>query len=158
MRMMIPAHEPVPDGKRFKADSMRIAIFALFACGVYGGGIAAVVWAAYVTMNAMRSSDSLPVLPWVAAFVFVVSGMLTVVYGFFFRPRECRISENQVGLVFWDGTGKVMDRRKLDSVEVSRSRIVLRGEGKRLVVGSMFADWKILRAQLAAWKTPPAGG
>lgn len=151
---MIPAHEPVPDGKRFKADTMRIALFGLFACGVYGGGIATVVWAAYVTNTAMRDTGSMPVLPWVAAFIMVISGMLTVVYGFFFRPRECRISENEVGLVFWDGRGKVMDRRKLDSVEVGASRIVLRGGGKRLVVGSMFADWKTLRTQLAAWKTP----
>jgi hypothetical protein len=151
MGMMIPSHEPVPDGRRFGADPLRIALFAMFACGVYGGGIAAVVWAAFLTMSSMRAGTGLPVLPWALAFVLVVSGMLAVIYGFFFRPRECRFDGSRIGLVYWDGNGKVMEKGAVESMEMGASRIVLRGGGKKLVVGSMFSDWKSLRGELAAW-------
>jgi len=156
--MMIPIHEPVPDGRRFGPDPLRIAIFALFACGVYGSGIGAEVWAGYLTMTSMRAGAGLPVLPWVLAFVLVVSGMLAVIYGFFFRPRECRLDGDRVGLVYWDGTGKVMDRSAVESMDLGTFRIILRGGGKKLVVGSMFSDWKSLRGELAAWDTKASRG
>jgi hypothetical protein len=145
--------EPVADGRRFKADPLRIAVFAIFACGIYGGGIVTVVAAAHSTVVAVHAGRSIPVLPWIAAFILVVSGMLSVIYGFFFRPRECRLNGNQVAIVFWDGNGKVMDRKQVESVRVGFSRIVLKGGGKRLVVGRMYSDWKTLREELGAWGT-----
>ncbi len=145
--------EPVAEGTRYKADTTRIAVLAIFACGVYGSGIFAVVYAAYLTVNAFHAAHSMPILPWVAAFILIVSGMLSVVYGFFFRPREARVSKNQIALVFWDGNGKVMDRSQVESIEVSSSRIVIKGGGKRLVVGKMFSEWKKLSGELAAWRS-----
>jgi hypothetical protein len=144
--------EPVAEGKRFKADTTRIAVFAVFACGVYGSGILMVMYAAYLTIKAVHAGQGAPVLPWAAAFVLVVSGMLAVIYGFFFRPREARLSENQVAVVFWDGNGKVMDRSQVESMDVGRSRIVLKGAGKRLVVDRMYSGWDALRGELAAWR------
>lgn len=148
--------EPVADGKRFKADPLRIAVFGLFASGVYGSGILAVIFAAHSTIKAVHNAQNVSVLPWIAAFVLVVSGMLSVIYGFFFRPRECRLSGNQVAVVYWDGNGKVMDRKQVESVHVGRSRIVLTGGGKRVVVGRIYSDWKQLKAELGAWKVKPA--
>jgi hypothetical protein len=148
--------EPVAHGKRFKADPLRIAVMAVIACGVYGSGIASVFWAAYTAINAVHANQSIPVLPWTVAFVLVVSGMLLVIYGFFFRPREARLSEDQVALVFWDGNGKVMDRKKVESMVVGRSRIVLKGGGKRMVVDKMFSDWPALKGELGGWNQRPA--
>lgn len=148
--------EPVAHGKRFKADPLRIAVMAVFACGIYGSGIAAVFWASYSTINAFHAQQGVPVFPWMVAFVLVVSGMLLVIYGFFFRPREARLSENQVAVVYWDGNGKVMDRKNVESMRVGRSRIVLKGGGKRLVVDSMFSDWPALKRELGGWKQKPA--
>ncbi|HKP98024.1 MAG TPA: hypothetical protein VJ385_19990 [Fibrobacteria bacterium] len=148
--------EPVADGKRFKADPLRIAVFAVLACGVYGAGILAVMFAAFSTVKAVHASQGIPVLPWAAAFVLVVSGMLSVIYGFFFRPRECRLSGEQVAIVYWDGNGKVMSRNQLESITVGRSRIVLVGGGKRLVVGRIYSGWKQLSGELGAWKAHAA--
>lgn len=144
--------EPVAQGKRFKADTTRIAVFAFFACGIYGGGILTVMYAAFLTIKAAHAGQGTPLLPWVASFVLVVSGMMAVIYGFFFRPREARLSENQVAVVLWDGNGKVMDRSQVESMDVGRSRIVLKGAGKRLVVDRMYSGWDDLRAELSAWR------
>lgn len=144
--------EPVAEGKRFKADTTRIAVFAVFACGIYGGGILTVMYAAFLTIKAAHAGQSTPFLPWAAAFVLVVSGMMAVIYGFFFRPREARLSESQVAVVFWDGNGKVMDRSQVESMDVGRSRIVLKGAGKRLVVDRMYSGWDALRGELSAWR------
>jgi hypothetical protein len=146
------AEEPVADGRRFKADPKRIFILAIMACGVYGAGILAVMTAAYQTVKAVHASLPVPVFPWVVAFVLVVSGMLSVIYGFFFRPRECRLNESQVAVVFWDGNGKWIDRKQVETLDVGRSRIVLSGGGKRVVVNRIFSDWKTIRGQLSAWK------
>ena len=147
--------EPVFEGRRFPADTLRIAVFGVFACGVYGAGFGMVVYAAFLSVRAVHAGQSAPVLPWAAAFVLVVSGMLAVIYGFFFRPREARLSERQVALVFWDGNGKVMDRDQVETVEVRPSRIVLKGGGKRIVVNKMFSDWKRLSGELGAWRGKP---
>jgi hypothetical protein len=143
--------EPVADGKRYKASPIRIAILGLLACGIYGAGIGMVVWAAYLTNKAFHGEGTVPFLPWAAAFVLMVSGMLSVIYGFFFRPREVRLNESQVALVYWDGNGKVMDRAQVESMQVTGSRVVLRGGGRKLVIGPMFSDWKKLRGELGAW-------
>jgi hypothetical protein len=145
------SEEPVADGKRFKADSLRITVLAVAACGVYGAGILTVMLAAYFTVKAAHASAPVPVLPWVAAFVLVVSGMLSIIYGFFFRPRELRLSEDQVALVYWDGNGKKMHRNQVETVRAGSARIVLRGGGKTLVVGRIFRDWDRIRAELGAW-------
>jgi hypothetical protein len=144
--------EPVSDGKRFKADTTRIAVFAIFACGIYGSGIIMVMYAAFLSVRAVHAGQGLPVLPWVASFVLVVSGMLSVIYGFFFRPREARVSGTQVALVYWDGNGKVMDRAQVESLEVGASRVVLKGGGKRLVVSRMFSGFDSIRSELSAWR------
>ncbi|MEO7424851.1 MAG: hypothetical protein ABI036_06670 [Fibrobacteria bacterium] len=143
--------EPVADGKRFKADPTRMAVFALFACGVYGAGILTVVLAAFASIKAVHAGLPLPVLPWVAAFILVVGGMLSVIYGFFFRPRECRLSGGEVAVVYWDGNGKTMERRQVESVAVERSRIVLHGGGKTLIIRRIYSDWRALSEGLAAW-------
>jgi hypothetical protein len=148
--------EPVADGKRFKADPLRIAIFAFMACGIYGGGILMVMYAAFATVKAVHAAQSIPVLPWVAAFVLVVSGMLSVIYGFFFRPREVRLNGEQVAVVYWDGNGRVMSRNQLDSISVGRSRIILTGGGKRVVVGRIYSGWKQLSGELGTWKARSA--
>ncbi|MEO6096211.1 MAG: hypothetical protein ABIW76_11105 [Fibrobacteria bacterium] len=144
--------EPVAEGRKFKADTTRIAILAIGACCVYGGGIISVMLSAYITVKAFHAHQGVPAYPWVISFILVVSGMLSVIYGFFLRPREARLSPTQVAVVFWDGNGKTMDRDKVESMDVGKSRIVLKGGGKRVVVSSMFTEWKTLRAELAAWR------
>jgi hypothetical protein len=143
--------EPVADGRRFKADPTRMAVFALLACGVYGAGILTVVLAAWATIKAVHAGLPIPVLPWIAAFILVVSGMLSVIYGFFFRPRECRLSGRQVAVVYWDGNGKLMERDQVESVEVGRSRIVLNGGGRKLIVRRIYSDWRELSGSLGSW-------
>lgn len=148
--------EPVADGRRFKADSIRIALLAIVVCGLYGGGIVTVVGASYRSVMAVHAGLAVPVLPWIAAFILVVAGMLSVIYGFFFRPRECRLSATQVAVVYWDGNGKSMDKSQVESVRVGATRIVLKGGGKRLVIGRMYSDWKTLARELGAWKAKAA--
>ncbi len=149
--------EPVSEGKRFKADPLRIALFAVFACGIYGSGILMVVLAAFQTIKAVHADLSVPVIPWIAAFFLVVSGMLSVIYGFFFRPRECRLSPAKVAVVYWDGNGKVMERAQVESVAIGSMRIVLIGGGKKLVVGRIYSDWKELKGALGSWSAASAG-
>lgn len=150
------SEEPVSDGKRFKADPLHIAAFALFTGAVYGSGILTVIYAAYLTIQAVHASRGIPVLPWIAAFTLVVSGIMSVVYGFFFRPRECRLNGSQVAVVYWDGNGKVMSRDQLESIDVGKSRIVLTGGGKRVVVARIYSGWKQLREELRSWKAQSA--
>ena len=145
------SEEPVADGTRYKADSKRITLLAVMVCAVYGSGIIMVMFSAYWSVNAAHASAPIPALPWAVAFVLVVSGMLSIIYGFFFRPRELRISPDQVAVVYWDGNGKKMARAQVTAVETGFSRIVLRGEGKRLVVGRIYSDWDRIRAELESW-------
>jgi hypothetical protein len=145
------SEEPVADGKRFKLDSFRITVMAVFASGIYGTGIIAAMWAAHLTVVAAHSERPIPVWPWVLAFAFVVGGMLMVIYGFFFRPRELRVSATQVALVNWDGNGKKIRRDEVRTVEAGPRRILLRGPGKTLVVPGIFRDWERIREELSAW-------
>ena len=87
-----------------------------------------------------------------SAFALVVGGMLAVIYGFFFRPRELRISGDQVALVYWDGNGKKMRRDQVEEVKARPGSIVLRGPGKRLVIGRIFNDWDRIKTELAGWE------
>ena len=146
------ATEYVADGRRFKADTTRIAILAVGVCCLYGGGILMVMISSYLTVKAVHAGLPAPILPWVASFILVVGGMFSVIYGFFLRPREARLSATQVAVVYWDGNGKVMDRAQVESMDIGRSRIVLKGAGKRLKVSTMYAGWKDLSAELASWK------
>lgn len=151
------AEEPVADGKRYKIDTTRVTILAVAACGVYGSGILMVMVSAWLSVKAAHAAAPIPVLPWAASFVLVVGGMLSVIYGFFFRPRELRISETQVALVYWDGNGKKFDRSQVESVEAGSGRIVLKGKGRKLVVGRIFNDWARIRAELEGWAPAPRG-
>ncbi len=150
------SEEPVADGKRFKAATLRIVILAVAASGVYGSGILMVMWAANLTIKAAHASAPISPLPWVIALILVVGGMLSVIYGFFFRPRELRVSEEQVALVYWDGNGKKINRSQVRSVDTGPTRIVLRGPDKTLVVGRIFENWDSIKAELSAW-APPRG-
>lgn len=145
------SEEPVADGKRFKLDSFRVTVLAVLASGVYGTGIIMAMWAAHLSVLAAHAERPVPVWPWALAFVFVVGGMLAVIYGFFFRPRELRISGNQVALVKWDGNGKKIRRDQVQTVETAGRRIILRGAEKSLVVPGIFREWDRIREELAAW-------
>lgn len=153
------AEEPVADGKRYKIDSFRVTVLAVAASGVYGSGIIMVMWSAWKSVQAAHASLPIPVLPWAVSFLLVVGGMLSVIYGFFFRPRELRISDTQVALVYWDGNGKKMDRAQVESVEARNGRIVIRGKGarKKLVVGKIFQGWEAILAELGSWAPAPRG-
>jgi hypothetical protein len=145
------SEEPVADGKRFKLDPIRIAVLGAAASGVYGAGVVVGMWAARLSVQAAHAGRPIPVLPWALAFAFVVGGMLSVIYGFFFRPRELRLSGTQVALVYWDGNGKKMRRDQVRAVKTAASRIVLQGPEKTLVIGRIFRDWDRIRAELAEW-------
>ena len=151
------AEEPVADGKRYKIDSLRVTILAVAACGTYGSGILMVMWSAWKSVQAAHAGLPIPAIWWVFSFILVVSGMLSVIYGFFFRPRELRISESQVALVYWDGNGKKMDRSQVESVAAGRGSIVLKGKGKKLVVGRIFMGWDSIAAELGSWAPAPRG-
>jgi hypothetical protein len=145
------SEEPVADGIRFKLDSFRVTVLAIFASGIYGTGIIAAMWAAHRTVAAAHADRPVPVWPWAIAFAFVVGGMLMVIYGFFFRPRELRISATQVALVNWDGNGKKMRRDEVRTVETGPRRILLRGADRTLAVPGIFREWDRIRKELSAW-------
>ena len=145
------SEEPVADGRRFKLDTFRIYVLAILASAVYGGGVLMAMWAAYLSVQAAHADRPIPAWPWLIAFTLVVGGMLSVIYGFFFRPRELRLAVDQVALVYWDGNGKKIRRDQVREVEAGPRRIVLRGPEKTLVVGRIFRDWDRIRAELGAW-------
>jgi hypothetical protein len=132
-------------------DSFRIVLLAMLAAGIYGAGILAAIWAGRLTVHAAHASRSIPGWPWAITFVLVVGGMLTVIYGFFFRPRELRLAADRMALVLWDGNGKSIRRDEVRKVEAGPWRIVLRGEGRTLVVRRIFRDWDAIRAELEGW-------
>jgi hypothetical protein len=145
------SEEPVADGRRYKLDSNRITLLAVLASGVYGAGIIMAMWAARLSVAAAHASRPIPAVPWTVAFILVVSGMLAVIYGFFFRPRELRVNGTHAALVYWDGNGKKIARDQVRKVEAGRRRIVLSGSGKRLVIGRIFRDWDAIRAEFSGW-------
>lgn len=145
------SEEPVADGERFKPDPIRIAVLAVIASGIYGSGILVAMWAANLSVKAAHAGEPIPIWPWALAFGFVVVGILSVIYGFFFRPRELRLSGSQVAVVFWDGNGKKIRRDQVSQVETAGRRIVLRGPEKTLVIAGIFRDWDRIKSELAAW-------
>lgn len=148
------SEEPVADGKRFKPDAFRITILAIVASGIYGSGVLVAMWAANLSIKAAHAGTPIAVWPWFLALGFVVGGILSVIYGFFFRPRELRLSETQVAVVYWDGNGKKISRDQVRQVDAGRRRIVLRGPEKTLVVNRIFRDWERIKAELAQWAKP----
>jgi hypothetical protein len=149
--MTSPPSNPVPTGRRFPADKQRIVILGMGIAAVYGAGILAAVWAAFLTSQAVHAGGGIPVSPWALAIFLVLAGMLAVIYGFFFRPREVRLDEYQVSILLWDGSGKTLSRHQLESIDTTDTNVILRGAGRTLVVDRMFADWKVLREALVAW-------
>jgi hypothetical protein len=149
------SEEPVADGKRFKPDPLRITILAVVASGIYGSGILVAMWAANLTIKAAHAGQPIPVWPWAIAFAFVVVGILSVIYGFFFRPRELRLSDTQAAVVFWDGNGKKISRDQVSQVETGGRRIVLRGPEKTLVIAKIFRDWDRIKTELSGWAKSP---
>ena len=149
--MKITESEIAPDARRFRLAPIRMAILGLAVCSIYGGGITAAVWAGYETVEAAHSGGGIPILPWSLAFFFVISGMLSVIYGFFFRPREVRLTPESVAILWWDGNGKAMRRDQVEVVTIKTGKIVLRGGGETLKIGPIFSDWKALGQELHAW-------
>lgn len=152
---MRPPHV-LSDSRRFPATVLRIALLALGTCLLYGAGLAAGGYAAHLSLQAVRGTESVPILPWVAAFVLMVSGMLAVVYGFFFRPRAVEVNQDEVALIKWDGKGRSLRRDEVESVESGRSRITLRAGSKTFSLSRIYSDWDGLRATLQSWS--PARG
>jgi hypothetical protein len=139
-------------GRRFGVEPVRLVRVFLGIAAIYAAGIGMAGWAAALTAKVMHSGgDALPYAQWLGAFVIIIAGFLAVVYGIFFRPRELRVSEDEVKLVLWDGSGKFMKRVQLESFDATPSRLVLRGGGKTLVVGKMFEPWNEVRAAVENW-------
>lgn len=141
----------LPDGRRYPVASGRIVLLACFACTLYALGLASGGWAATRALAAVRTGLPVPWAPWLLAFIFIVSGMLTVVYGFFFRPRAVEVNAEEVALVKWDGKGATLRRAEVQSVDPAGSRIVLKGSGKSLAIAPIFQDWNRLREELSGW-------
>jgi hypothetical protein len=147
----------VLDGsRRFPASTARIALLGLFTSLLYLAGLATGGYAGHLSLEAVRASQSVPILPWVAAFAFMVSGMLAVVYGFFFRPRAVEINSEEMALVRWDGKGPSIRRVEVGSVEAGPYRITLRAGSRTLSLTRIYSDWDGLREALRAWKPTPA--
>ena len=149
--MKITESEISPNARRFRPSPFRMAILGLIVASIYGGGIAAAVWAGYETVEAAHAGGEVPVLPWSLAFFFVVSGMLSVIYAFFFRPREVRLTQDMVVILWWDGNGRAVRRDQVEVVKVTGSRIVLHGSGETLKIGPIFSNWKVLGEEIKGW-------
>lgn len=152
---MRPPHV-LAHSRRFPASTFRIALLGIGISLLYLAGLAAGGFAGQLSLEAVRGSRGIPVLPWVAAFVFMVSGMLSAVYGFFFRPRAVEINAEEVAVIRWDGKGPSIRRDEVVSVDASFSRITLRGGGRTLSLARIYSDWDGLSAALRAWKPAPS--
>ncbi len=139
------------NARRFPASPLGIILLALLIISIYGGGISLAVWAGHTTVEAAHRGGEIPVLPWSFAFFFVILGMLSVIYGFFFRPREVRLADSIVGLTWWDGSCKAMTRSQVESVEVKFFQLVLRGGGETLMIPRIFSNWNRLTTELQSW-------
>lgn len=144
----------LPGSRRYSAGAGRIALFGLGTSLLYGLGLGSGGWAAHLSLQAVRAGREVAVVPWILAFVFMVSGMLAVVYGFFFRPRAVEVSDDEVALVKWDGKGKSLRRDQVASVKASGSSIVLSGPAGSLRIGRIYEDWQGMRESLQAWAEP----
>ena len=149
--MKITESEIAPDAKRFLLSPIRTALLGLVVVAIYGGGILSAVWAGQLTVKVTHSGGELPILPWLSAFLFVITGMLSVIYAFFFRPREVRLTDTAVAMLWWDGNGKTMKREVIETVRVSGSKITLTGGGETLIIPPIFLNAKVLGEQLKSW-------
>ncbi len=149
--MKISEPEIATNARRFRPAPLRMGILGLLVASIYGGGIAAAVWAGYETVEAAHSGGGVPFFPWSMAFFFVILGMLSVIYAFFFRPREVRLTQDMVVILWWDGNGRAIRRDQVESVKVTGSRIVLRGSGETLKIGPIFSNWKVLGEEIKGW-------
>ena len=141
-----------PAGARiFPASPIRIVLLAAVVIAIYGGGIGASVWAGYRTIEAAHAGGDIPIFAWCWAFFLIILGMLSVVYAAFFRPRDVRLTEKEVALFWWHGDGKGMRRDQVEAVEVSGSRIKLRGAGETLTIPPIFSNGKKLSEELKGW-------
>ncbi len=147
---------PAESGVRYKPDSLRVIILGLVVFTIYGGAIAMAVYSGYLTMGAMYSTGSIPVLPWLFAFFLVISGCLSLIYSFFLRPREARVAADEMAIFWWNGKFKSMRREEMESITITNRSVVLKGKGRTVKVNAIFADWDDLRRRLSEWK--PAGG
>jgi hypothetical protein len=149
--MKITESEISPEARRFRPDPIRMIILGLAVCSIYGGGILAAVRAGSETVRVAHAGGEVPLLPWILAFIFVVSGMFAVIYAFFFRPREVRITDSLVAVLWWDGNGKAMRREEVEKVKVSGRKIVLKGGGETLTIPPIFLNAKALGEELMGW-------
>jgi hypothetical protein len=139
-------------GRRFGLEPVRLVLVFMGVAAVYGFGIVSAGFAASRTVRDMRAGVAdIHVGWWLLAFGLVVCGILSIVYAVFFRPRELRVSEDEVRIVGWDGKGPAIARKQLESIHAGSRRVVLLGGGKRLVIGRMFAPWDEVRGELVAW-------
>jgi hypothetical protein len=140
------------DELKFTTEPKRTILLALCISGLYGVGIVSAAIAAKITIDASHAGQTaVPYIPWAFAYVSIIAGMLSVVYGFFFRPRALSIKPDRVAFLKWDGEGKRMAKGELKGFEASAHRIVLKSDTKTLVIGKMFADWEKLRKALETW-------
>src|SRR5688500_3920839 len=104
--------------QKFLPETKRTVLLALGVGALYGVGIVSAAVAAKITIDATHAGQAdMPYIPWAFAYVFIISGMLAVVYGFFFRPRALSITPERVALLKWDGEGKSMRKDELEGIE-----------------------------------------
>lgn len=133
---------------QFPADPFRTVLLGLGIALLWGSGLVVGGWSANLGLAAAHAGRAIPWAPWLLAFLLVVSGMLSVVYGVFFRARAVEINEEEVALIRWDGKGKSIRRDEIKSVEAGRSRIILHGADSRMEIGRIFTGWENLKKTL----------
>lgn len=129
----------------------RLFLLAIMVVAIYGGGILMAVWAGSQTVTAAHNGGDIPVFAWSCAFILIISGMLAVVYAFFFRPREARITDEEVALFWWDGSGKGLKRSEVKKIEKKFGKIVVSSETEKLTIPSIFVELESLEKKIAAW-------
>lgn len=139
------------NASRFPADPYRIVRLALGIILLWGSGLAVGGWSANLALEAAHAGRTIPWAPWLLTFSLIVSGMLSVVYGVFFRPRAVEINDFEVALIRWDGKWKSIRRDDVKSVDASRSRVILNGGNSRVEIGRMFTGWEKLKQGLLEW-------
>lgn len=139
------------NASQFPADPYRTVLLALGIILLWGSGLVVGGWSANLALAAAHAGRTIPWAPWLMAFLLIVSGMLSVVYGMFFRPRAVEINDEEVAFIRWDGKGKSIRRDEIKSVEASRSRIILHGANSRLEIGRIFTGWENLKKDLMKW-------
>ncbi len=151
MDMKITATEIPPSAQKYPASPIRIVILACIVTAIYGGGILMAVRAGYATIASAHAGGPIPYFEWSLAFFFVILGMLSVIYAFFFRPREARLSEDLIALVWWDGSCKALSRSEVVRVDCKGSKIRIEGKDLTLNIPNIFSNQNILAEKLKTW-------